>query len=661
MDLWCGEHRMSKERGNETELFRYLNVLRSRIRQSRQTRLTDTDEDRGESGHIFRAIFENAADGILVADVESKRFYMANRVLCHMLGYSQRELRMLEVGDIHPEADLPYVTQQFEKQVKEELTLARNIPVKRKDGSIFYADINSFPITFGRKTYLMGIFRDITRQKNAEEKLRQSEEKFRLAMEASNDALWDWNIMTNEVYRNPRHATMLGYEPHELTASQEEWEKRIYPDDQPFVFGMMNEIFEGKRDTLGIEYRLVTKSGGYIWVLGRGKVVAYNNDGSPARMVGTNVDITERKMAENELRKFKTVADRAGYGVAMSDLQGNLIYSNKPFAQMHGYEISELIGRNLSIFHSEEQMEEVDRLNQQLRETGSYISEEVWHTRKDGTTFCALMNGTLIKDEHREPQFMAATAVDITESKRREQELTTYREHMARAEQLASLGTLSATIAHQITQPLTVIRLSLDNVVDDLEGSSCSNTVLRRLRDSVTQVSNITSIINQFRSFARKSSDTVFGEVSVHAVVVRIARLLDESAKQVRVALRVEDMSGLPPIFLHEREFEQILFALVENAIQAADGKKVRQVVIGGSVKDGRIELRFSDTCGGIPSENLDKIFEPFFTTKPRGVGTGLGLCIVKDAVARIGGRVRVESQYGKGTTFYVTLPMSED
>jgi signal transduction histidine kinase len=78
-------------------------------------------------------------------------------------------------------------------------------------------------------------------------------------------------------------------------------------------------------------------------------------------------------------------------------------------------------------------------------------------------------------------------------------------------------------------------------------------------------------------------------------------------------------------------------------------------------VKDEHIELRFSDTCGGIPTESLDKIFEPFFTTKPRGHGTGLGLCIVRDAVARVGGRVRVESELGKGSTFFVTLPICEE
>jgi C4-dicarboxylate-specific signal transduction histidine kinase len=232
---------------------------------------------------------------------------------------------------------------------------------------------------------------------------------------------------------------------------------------------------------------------------------------------------------------------------------------------------------------------------------------------------------------------------------------------MARAEQLASLGTLSATIAHQVTQPLTVIRLSLDNVVDELQGTSCSSTVLRRLQDSVTQVSNITSIINQFRNFARQSSDTAFGQVNVYSIALRVARLLDESAKQARIELHVDDMSELPPVFLHEREFEQILFALVENAIQAADGKEIRQIVISGSAKNERIELRFTDNCGGIPSENLDKIFEPFFTTRSHTQGTGLGLCIVRDAVARVGGCVRVESEFGKGSTFYVTLPVSEE
>ncbi|MBL7184791.1 MAG: PAS domain-containing protein [Phycisphaerae bacterium] len=139
----------------------------------------------------------------------------------------------------------------------------------------------------------------LLRLRKVEQKLRESEKKFRFAMEATNDALWDWNIETNQTYRNPRHATMLGYEPHELNASQDEWDKRIHPDDKRLLLELVDEHLTGKRDFFTHEYRLRTKSGDYIWVLGRGKIVEYSDDGAPVRMIGTNIDITERKKTEN--------------------------------------------------------------------------------------------------------------------------------------------------------------------------------------------------------------------------------------------------------------------------------------------------------------------------------------------------------------------------
>jgi len=984
---------------------------------------------------------------------------------------------------------------------------------------------------------------DITDRKKTEKALRQSEEEFRLAMEVTNDALWDWNLNTNDVYRNPRHATMLGYEPHELTASQDEWEKRIHPDDKQAVFQNLDEHLSGKRDSFEIEYRLRTKAGDYRWILGRGKVVSYNKDGSPARMIGTNIDITDRKnllerneiilktcndgfwlidtqgrilevndaycrmsgynrdelltmsikdveaeeepeeilqhiqevidkgfhrfesrhrrkdgtimdldicsnrlefdggrvftffrditaakQVEKEVRKFKTIADKAGHGVAISSLEGNLIYVNDSFAQMHQYSADELIGQNLSIFHNKQQMERVNQLNNRIKQKGSYTAEEVWHKKRDNTVFPTLMSATLVRTKDGEPLFMAATAIDITkhkkaeealkeselryhtlfeilpvgivlstidgriidvnstfqqmlgysteelkqinvrdtyynptectsflkqlqqdgivrgfevrlkrkdgtifvaslntttmrtneqtvlvmiagdvtkqrlteralaeseekyrtlvecagdpiftlnesgvylftnkvgaeilghqpedmvgktlwdffpeeiadrqadnvrkvietgqgiksislieiqnmsrwysviieplkddhghvtaamviardvddmiraeeqiqklsyavgssisgiaigdaegnltyvnhallemwgyddenevlgrnvvdiwedkiegskalekvknngswigelkakrkngssfdvqvsgtlvkdengrpisimdsftditESKRREEELTRYRGQMARAEQLASLGTLSATIAHQLTQPLTVIRLSIDNALDELDASSASQTVIRRLKDSVTQVSNITSIIERFRNFARKSSGRTVSEVSLKAVAIRIAGLLSESARSAHITIQIKNMDDLPCPWMNENDIEQLFFALIGNAIQAADGKKNRQLVISGAAKERYIELQISDDCGGIAPENIDKIFEPFFTTKPRGQGTGLGLCIVKDIVSNIGGHIRVESKFGKGTTFIVNIPTEKD
>jgi signal transduction histidine kinase len=252
-------------------------------------------------------------------------------------------------------------------------------------------------------------------------------------------------------------------------------------------------------------------------------------------------------------------------------------------------------------------------------------------------------------------------ARDIHELKQAEEELNKYREQMAQAEQLASVGTLSASLAHELTQPLTVISLSIENSLAELEKTSCPDTVVEDLKEGLSEVSSIASIVNRFRNFARRSSEIKVAEVDLKAIAERIVELLDESAWRAKVTLQVEGMDKLPPIYSHENELERLFFSLIENAIQAADGKKSRQVIISSVVKDEHIELQFSDNCGGMVPGNLDKIFEPFFTTKPSTERTGLGLCVVERIVSQLGGKVRVESKLGKGSTFFVTLPIKGD
>jgi PAS domain S-box-containing protein len=133
-------------------------------------------------------------------------------------------------------------------------------------------------------------------------------------------------------------------------------------------------------------------------------------------------EVTERKRAEHELRKFKTITDKASYGAAISDLEGHLLYVNDAFAQMHQYSPEKLIGMHLSIFHNKEQMLKVNELNKKLKKEKSYVAEEVWHKRKDGSVFPTLMSATLIFHE-KQPLYLSATAIDITERKRAEIEL----------------------------------------------------------------------------------------------------------------------------------------------------------------------------------------------------------------------------------------------
>jgi two-component system C4-dicarboxylate transport sensor histidine kinase DctB len=248
-------------------------------------------------------------------------------------------------------------------------------------------------------------------------------------------------------------------------------------------------------------------------------------------------------------------------------------------------------------------------------------------------------------------------ARDVHDLQTAQKELEAYREKTMRAEQLASLGTLSATFAHELTQPLTVVRLSLQNAMKDLEGLHPPATVLEDLNDGLAEIANIAALIERFRGFARKTSDKTIAPVGLSAAASRVQRLLEESAKKAGVTLEPPELADLPPIYANERDIEQVFFSLTQNAIQAAGGPGTRHFRIRGTHRDGQVELRFTDDCGGIAPEHLEHIFEPFFTTKPAGEGTGLGLCIVQRVVSQVGGRIQVESRFGRGTTFVVTLP----
>ena len=125
----------------------------------------------------LRTIFDSASDGILLAQPSNKKFSTANKKICQMLGYTEKELLKLSVYDIHPKESLPYVMDQFEKQIKEEILVAKDIPVLRKDGTVFFADVSSSPMTINGKECLLGVFRDITERKLNEEALRQREEE----------------------------------------------------------------------------------------------------------------------------------------------------------------------------------------------------------------------------------------------------------------------------------------------------------------------------------------------------------------------------------------------------------------------------------------------------------------------------------------------------
>jgi PAS domain S-box-containing protein len=154
----------------------------------------------------------------------------------------------------------------------------------------------------GHVEYVVCSGEDITDYRRAQESLHQSKKRLDLAMEATSDALWDWDLITNKTYFNPCFYTMLGYEPYELPQDFETWKALIHPEDKEHIINNVQEYDQKKNALFDVEYRLQTKQGGWRWIMARGKVVDQDEKGTPVRMVGTHVDITERKLNEEALR-----------------------------------------------------------------------------------------------------------------------------------------------------------------------------------------------------------------------------------------------------------------------------------------------------------------------------------------------------------------------
>lgn len=253
-----------------------------------------------ESQVRFRAIFDDANDGILVANANSKKFVMANNVICGMLGYTREELFGLSVFEIHPKDEMAAVVAAFEKQAKEKIKIIENIPVKRKDGSLFFADINSSPISIGGEILLVGIFRDVTQRRQMEEALKKSEERFREMADLLPGAVVEMDTQANFTYVNHHGLELFGYTQADLDTGFNGLEI-IHPQDRERAAKRFQDRMN-KTDSAPTEYRMITKEKESIWVFLNASTIYRSGKIAGLRAVLT--DISSRKAVEDEREKL---------------------------------------------------------------------------------------------------------------------------------------------------------------------------------------------------------------------------------------------------------------------------------------------------------------------------------------------------------------------
>ena len=369
-----------------------------------------------ESEMKFRRLAEAAFEGIVVHD--GIRILDVNPSFAAMFGYDVAELVGKSPFDLVAPDSRVLSTKQVDLRREEPY----EVNAIRKDGSIFRLELCGKQIAYRGRNVRVTAVRDITERRHAEKALRESEHRYRSFVENFHGIAFRGREDFTPVFFHGDVEAITGYSPGEFESGGIRWDQIIHPDDLATVRGTGEKMRSTPGRSVERDYRIRRKDGGIRWIR---ETIRYSHDlvEEPGYYEGTIYDITERKQAEDKLRMLMTAVEQSIDGTAVADMDGIIQFTNPAWAESHGHNVDELIGRHLSIFHTEEQLhKDVIPFQEQVRKNGSHQGE-VGHKMKDGSVFLTWMSTTLLRDEQGEPVGFVGTTHDITERKRAEEAL----------------------------------------------------------------------------------------------------------------------------------------------------------------------------------------------------------------------------------------------
>ncbi|HYR26045.1 MAG TPA: PAS domain S-box protein, partial [Aquabacterium sp.] len=624
-----------------------------------------------ESEARYRTMMSTAMDGVVIFDQQT-RILAVNEAYAAMSGYSRAELLQMRVADIKADLDDAGIHGYMAEVIRTGGAQFEGLH-RTKSGHIYPIEATVTYSSLGGGQFFSFV-RDLTERRAAEKALRESEERFELALKASNDGIWDSNVPAGTFYLSPRWKEIVGYRDDELPSNRQTFSALLHPDDGLAVLLALDDLEQGRGpERVEVEFRVRHKAGYWVPVLSRGQLVR-GEQGEVIRVIGTTTDLTERKRADEALResedKLRNLFELSPLGIALCTLDGNLVEFNEAYRALTGYSAQDL--RKLSYWDltpPEYMRSEAEQLKVIAR-TGRYGPYEKEYVRADGSRIPLRFNGVRIELGGR-PHIWSMVE-DLTESRRVEAERQAMQQQQMQSQKLEALGHLTGGIAHDFNNMLAGIMglasLGLERHVQDPDGK-----LARYLREIVRTTERGRDLVAKMLAYVRTEEPENVAPRNLAPLVGEMVDMLKSSLPS-SVVLSLQCIEPLPAVRISAVDVHQIIMNLVLNARDAVGvhgeirirlaSVTLRDEVCANChepVRGDFLLLEVRDNGSGIAPEALPKIFDPFFTTKDVGKGSGLGLPSVIGLAHKAGGHMQVESRPGAGTVMRVLLPAARE
>ncbi|MFB3884138.1 MAG: PAS domain S-box protein [Thermodesulfobacteriota bacterium] len=637
---------LSKMEKDGVKTYAYLRDITDRKRMEREIR---------EGTKRFEKIAEMGEDGIIVYD-EDSRIEFANQRGAEILGLPKEQILGREFFSLIGKRDEEFLEEMVMRGEGLGEKVCTEMAIQSAQGQTKETEVCIAPTRSedGRiKTY--AYIRDITERKKFERELKESEEKFRNLFERVRHGLFISSKEGRFLDCNQALLEMVGYQDKEEFLKID-IAKDLYvnPEDRKTFQRYIGQ--QGYVKDLEVEFK--RKNGEKITVL----LTAHtkrNEKGEITGYEGINIDISERKRMEKELREanefLMNLIESSIDGIIVTNTKGDILIFNKGAENILGYKAEEVAGKmNIRTIYppgvAREVMEKMR--SPDFGGVGKLTSFPILHRRKDGEMIEGDLSASIIYDEKGKEIGSVGIFKDLRERLRIERELQKIQQALLQSEKLAAMGRLTSQIAHELNNPIFGIMNTLELLKTEVPPESKRRRILEL---SLSETQRLSEMLRSMLSFS-KPEEEKRRFVRINDLVEGILLVMEKQMKESNIRVETFFDGEIPEVMASTNQMRQVMLNLIKNAKEAMP--KGGTLSVRTKKEDHSVLIHVQDTGVGIPEEIRDRIFDAFFTTKQKVKGVGLGLSVCYGIVKDHGGEIKVESEEGKGSTFTVRLPL---